>query len=201
MGYCFTRDSLLMVVADGMGGHSAAKWPRNWRCRRRRRCSSRRPGRACPTLAAFLDDALRAAHRDILRYQAQHEMPESPRTTVVACVVQGGRAWWAHAGDSRAYIVRDRRLLLRTRDHSKVQTLVALGLIQPGEEENHPDRNKVLNCLGSPFEPTIDIAPAVGAGVRRPDAPVQRRPVVGHARGRAGAAADRTPGQRRPCRC
>lgn len=161
MGYVFTRDCLLMVVADGMGGHQRGEVAAQLALQVPATLfqQAARPRLADP--AAFLDDALRAAHRDILRYQVQHDMPESPRTTVVACVVQDGCAWWAHAGDSRAYLVRDRRVLVRTRDHSKVQTLMALGLIQPGEEENHPDRNKVLNCLGSPFEPTIDLAAPV----------------------------------------
>ncbi|MFT4100221.1 MAG: serine/threonine-protein phosphatase [Burkholderiaceae bacterium] len=162
MGYCFTRDALFMVVADGMGGHlrgevaaqialqsSAAVFQ-----------SSARPSVADPV--AFLDQALRHAHREILRYQHRHGLPEAPRTTIVASIVQAGRAWWAHAGDSRIYLMRDGLVLARTRDHSKVQTLVSMGLLQPGEEETHPERNKVLNCLGSPFEPTIEISQPIG---------------------------------------
>jgi PPM family protein phosphatase len=158
MGYCFTRDSLLMVVADGMGGHLRGEVAAQITMQTTAAMfqSSARPSLGDPV--AFLDTSLRRAHRDILRYQEVHNLPESPRTTVVACVVQGGSIWWAHAGDSRIYLIRNGAVLARTRDHSKVQTLVALGLLQPGEEENHPERNKVLNCLGSPFEPTIEIA-------------------------------------------
>jgi protein phosphatase len=35
--------------------------------------------------------------------------------------------------------------------------MVSLGLIGAHEQENHPERNKVLNCLGSPYEPTVEI--------------------------------------------
>jgi len=160
MGYCFTRDALLMIVADGMGGHlrgevaaqiamqiAAADFQQ-----------SARPSLDDP--ASFLDRTLRHGHREILRYQQQHRLPESPRTTVVACIVQDGRAWWAHAGDSRLYWIRRGVCLARTQDHSKVQNLLNLGLIQPHEQETHPERNKVLNCLGSPFEPTIELGGA-----------------------------------------
>ena len=41
-----------------------------------------------------------------------------PRTTIVACVLQGNQAWWAHCGDSRLYLVRGDSLIARTRDHS-----------------------------------------------------------------------------------
>ena len=162
MGYCFTRDSLLMVVADGMGGHLRGEVAAHiaLQATAARFQELARPALADP--AAFLDDALRRAHREILRYQAQHGMPEAPRTTVVACVVQDGSAWWAHAGDSRFYWLREGRVQERTRDHSKVQNLIDLGVIDEGEGDSHPERHKVLNCLGSPFEPTIEVGGPAG---------------------------------------
>jgi len=158
MGYCFTRGSLLMVVADGMGGHLRGEVAAQMAIQT---AASVFQQSARPTLVdpiGFLDYALRQAHREILRYQSLHDMPEAPRTTVVACVVQEGKAWWAHAGDSRLYWIRGGVLLERTRDHSKVENLVTLGLLKADERERHPERNKVLNCLGSPFEPTIEIS-------------------------------------------
>lgn len=157
MGYCFSREALLAVVADGMGGHmrgevaaqlamqAAAAMFQKW---------------AQPRLrdpAGFLDEALRAGHRELHRYRELHEMPECPRTTIVACVIQDNHAWWAHAGDSRLYVMRRGKVIARTRDHSKVENLVNLGLITAEESETHPERNKVLNCLGSPFEPSVEV--------------------------------------------
>ena len=160
MGYCFTRDTLLMVVADGMGGHLRGEVAAQLTLQAAAASFQKaaRPSIADP--AGFLDMSLRNGHRDILRYQHANRMPESPRTTVVACIIQNGHAWWAHAGDSRLYWVRDGNCLMRTEDHSKVQNLVNLGLITPEEQENHPERNKVLNCLGSPFDPTIELSGA-----------------------------------------
>jgi PPM family protein phosphatase len=157
MGYCYSREAVLLIVADGMGGHArgevAAQLTLQTVAAHFQRLAQ--PRIADPS--AFLDMSMRAAHRELLRYQAVNALPEAPRTTVVACVIQDGNAWWGHAGDSRLYWLRERRILARTRDHSKVETLVALGLIAPHEQEMHPERNKVLNCLGSPFEPTIEI--------------------------------------------
>ncbi|HYF60083.1 MAG TPA: PP2C family serine/threonine-protein phosphatase [Burkholderiaceae bacterium] len=161
MGYCFSRESLMMVVADGMGGHARGEVAAQIALQT---CAGLFQRQAQPRLAdpaAFLDGSLRAAHREMLRYQALHRLPDAPRTTVVACIVQDERAWWAHAGDSRLYWLRDGSIMARTRDHSKVQTLVTLGLIAPEEQEHHPERNKVLNCLGSPYEPSVEIAPPV----------------------------------------
>ena len=160
MGYCFTRDSLLMVVADGMGGHIRGEIAAQLTLQAIGVLFQRSARPALEDPAGFLDLALRRAHREILRYQQQKDLPESPRTTVVACVVQRGHAWWAHAGDSRLYWLRDGACIGRTEDHSKVQNLVRLGLIRPEDQESHPERNKVLNCLGSPYEPTVEISGA-----------------------------------------
>jgi serine/threonine protein phosphatase PrpC len=157
MGYCYSRESLLMVVADGMGGHVRGEVAAQLTVQA---CAGLFQKHAQPRLAdpaEFLDLSLRVAHRELLRYQGAQGLPEAPRTTVVACVIQDDCAWWAHAGDSRLYWLRDGRILSRTRDHSKVQTLVSLGLISEADQEGHPERNKVLNCLGSPYEPTIEI--------------------------------------------
>jgi protein phosphatase len=161
MGYCFSRESLLMLVADGMGGHVRGEVAAQLTLQV---CAGLFQRHAQPLLAdpsEFLDHALRTAHRELLRYQSAHRLPEAPRTTVVACVVQQGSAWWAHAGDSRLYWLRGGRVLSRTRDHSKVQTMVSLGLLAADEQEGHPERNKVLNCLGSPYEPTVEITARV----------------------------------------
>ncbi len=160
MGYCFSRESLLMVVADGMGGHLRGEIAAQLTMQTAASLFQQVAQPKLPDPAAFLDQALRAGHRELHKYRELHELPECPRTTVVACVIQDNHAWWAHAGDSRLYIVRRGKVIARTRDHSKVETLVNLGLITEEESETHPERNKVLNCLGSPFEPSIEIAPA-----------------------------------------
>ncbi|MFA7667383.1 MAG: PP2C family serine/threonine-protein phosphatase [Burkholderiaceae bacterium] len=157
MGYCYTRDCLLMLVADGMGGHLHGEIAAQLALQAAAGVfqANARPMLDAP--ARFLDHALRRGHREILDYQQASRLPDAPRTTIVACVVQQGQVWWAHVGDSRFYWLRDGQVFLRTRDHSKVQNLIDLGLIQPDEADDHPERNKVLNCLGSPFEPTVEI--------------------------------------------
>ena len=158
MGYCFTRESVLMVVADGMGGHARGEVAAQLTLQV---CAGHFQRMATPRLAdpaRFLEAALNSAHRELLSYQSLHQLPEAPRTTVVACIVQDDGAWWAHAGDSRLYWLRDGAVMARTIDHSRVQALMEMGLVSPEEERTHPDRNKVLNCLGSPQEPSIELS-------------------------------------------
>jgi serine/threonine protein phosphatase PrpC len=161
MGYCFTRDSLLMVLADGMGGHPRGDVAASLAVQAAGAAFQQRAPARLESPSVFLRSALLAGHRDILRYQALHGLPESPRTTVVACVVQQGRAWWAHAGDSRLYWLRDGRVLARTRDHSLVEALLSQGALAPESAATHAQRHQVSSCLGGPREPRIDVAEAV----------------------------------------
>jgi protein phosphatase len=82
-------------------------------------------------------------------------MKDTPRTTVVACLVQHNCAIWAHCGDSRLYWVRGGQILARTLDHSHIEHLISKGLAQPSERSTHPDRNKLYNCLGASSVPKI----------------------------------------------
>ncbi len=157
MGYCFTRDALLMVLADGLGGHAfgevAAQQALQTLARQfqlQARPSIRNP-------ADFLQDTIMLAHREIHRYAEANKLADVPRTTVVCCLIQNGQIHWAHAGDSRFYLMRKGALLTRTRDHSKIENLLQQERVLPFEVANHPERNKLYNCLGSPNLPLIDI--------------------------------------------
>jgi serine/threonine protein phosphatase PrpC len=160
MGYCFTRDCLLMLVADGMGGHLRGEVAAQLSLQTAAVLFEHEARPRLEDPAVFLEHALLAGHEELERYRAIHHLAESPHTTIVACVVQDNLAWWAHAGDSRLYVMRNGELVARTRDHSKVEALVRAGYITPEQAVTHPERNKVLNCLGSLAEPVIEIESA-----------------------------------------
>jgi protein phosphatase len=158
MGYSFTRDALLLVLADGMGGHlrgevaaTVALQTISSMFQQQAQPYVRKPQR-------FLEEAFHAAHRDIHQYRVAQQMPEAPRTTIVACLIQHNTATWAHCGDSRLYWMRDGQILARTRDHSHVENLIAKGLALPSERATHPDRNKLFNCLGADSSPKVEVS-------------------------------------------
>lgn len=158
MGYSFTRDALLLVLADGMGGHLhgeiAAQLSLQVISQHFQQQATpyvRRPER-------FLEESLLAAHHEIHRYRIAHKLAETPRTTIVACLIQHNSATWAHCGDSRLYWLRGGQILARTRDHSHIESLIAKGLAAPSERASHPDRNKLYNCLGASALPKIELS-------------------------------------------
>ena len=156
MGYCYTRDSGLFALADGMGGHPEGEVASQLALQTMAALFQRD---AKPTLAdplRFLHDAIVAGHHQLLRYATEKALIDTPRTTIVACVMQGNAAFWAHCGDSRLYLVRGDKLIARTRDHSYTELQETLSKVVPmGEKFN---RNVLFTCLGSPGKPVVDTA-------------------------------------------
>jgi len=154
MGYCYTRDSGLFALADGMGGHPEGEVASQLALQTLAAMFQRD---SKPTLAdplRFLHEAIIAGHHQLLRYATQKSLIDTPRTTVVACVLQGNAAYWAHCGDSRLYMVRGDKLIARTRDHSYSELQETLSQVVPmGERFN---RNVLFTCLGSPGKPVVD---------------------------------------------
>ena len=89
----------------------------------------------------FLKRALISANRFVFQKASREEELAGMGTTAVCALVRGGNAFICHAGDSRAYLVRDGRLTQLTHDHSYVQELVDCGTITAKEAEHHPQKN------------------------------------------------------------
>jgi len=158
IAYTFSRDTLLLVVADGMGGHAGGEIAAQIAVRL---FIERFQQEAKPILKnplKFLQDTMVRAHAALGSYANQFSMLETPRTTCVCCIVQAGHAYWGHVGDSRLYLFRQGGLIGATKDHSKVQYLVDQGIIGADEIVSHPDRNKIFSCLGGLVDPVIDLS-------------------------------------------
>ena len=151
-GYCYTRESGLFVLADGMGGHPEGEVAAQIALQTVSALFQRQAKPQIQDVQEFLSGALLAAHHQILRYASEKGMIDTPRTTLVAAVLQGGAASWVHCGDSRLYMVRDGDLLTRTRDHSYLELRNA-----PPPGMDRVNRNVLFTCLGSPTKPIYDI--------------------------------------------
>ena len=158
IAYCYSRDAVLMVVADGMGGHFYGEVASQIAVQYLTAAFQReaQPALADPFL--FLHKGMTNAHHAILDFVNENKLKDSPRTTCVACVIQNNIAYWAHVGDSRLYHIRKHHVIGMTRDHSRVRLLVDQGVISEKEAETHPDKNKVYTCLGGNQLPEIEFS-------------------------------------------
>lgn len=151
MGYCYTREAGVFVLADGMGGHPEGEVAAQIALQTVSALFQRQARPVLKDVQEFLASALLAAHHQILRYSTSKGMLDSPRTTLIIAVLQDGCATWVHCGDSRLYVVRAGELLTRTRDHSYME----LRNIPAGLERIN--RNVLFTCLGSPTKPIYDL--------------------------------------------
>src|SRR5438067_354316 len=155
------RTRLLLMVADGMGGH------------RRGDVASRTAVRAVArTILPLLttpedipqgtyDQELRAAvdqaNKAIFAEAARNPECAGMGTTLSLGIVDGRDLYVANVGDSRAYIINEREIFQVTRDHSLVQEMVDRGELSPEEARHHPRKNVITMALGVYEEVTPDI--------------------------------------------
>jgi len=156
VGHWQTGDAALLVVADGLGGHARGEVAAELAVELMGAAFQRE---AKPKLAdpdAFLARAMDEGHAAIMLEGERLRLPETPRTVIVACVLQDGCAYWTHVGDCRLYYFRQGRILHRTRDHTVVQQLIDQGRIREEAAASHPERNRLIQCLGGYQKPRLE---------------------------------------------
>ena len=140
-------EAALMLVFDGMGGHSdgAKAAETGLRVVQQAFMDAVQP---IFDPQGFLYMTLSKAHDEVVQLGADVAVDFRPRATCAVCLIQEGGSFWAHIGDSRIYQVRDRGVLTRSRDHSHVEVLIQEGAITEEEAQDHPMRNFVECCIG-----------------------------------------------------
>jgi len=147
----FGDRGLLLVVADGMGGHEAgevASQAAVEMIEKEYRDARGTPGEA-------LETAFRRAHSEILRLASADNALTGMGTTCTALAIVGVRAWAAHVGDSRLYLLRGDRIYQLTEDHTQCMELVRKGLMTLEEARHHDDRNVLARAMGTRRELAI----------------------------------------------
>jgi serine/threonine protein phosphatase PrpC len=136
--------SLLVVVADGMGGHAAGEV-----------ASKLAIDVLGEVVAAEVGVDPRARIREGFLKANEAIIEEGRRagrrgmgTTGVVALVAGDRVHVGQVGDSRLFHVREGRVVWRTTDHTRVQVLIDRGVIQAAEARNHADSGVLTRALG-----------------------------------------------------
>jgi protein phosphatase len=109
--------------------------------------------------------ALVSANQVIYEHSREHPDLRGMGTTCTAVVVRGSEAYYAHVGDSRAYLIRNGSIRQLTQDHSLVAQLVEQRHITPEQAKVDPRRNVVTRSVGVGEEVDVD--------VRRVDEPLR----------------------------
>jgi serine/threonine protein phosphatase PrpC len=143
----------LWVVADGMGGHAAGDVASSMIV------ESLQGIRVANDEAALLEDIERRLLRintQLIHYAAEHVPGGVMGSTVAAFASFQTKALCLWAGDSRIYRLRGGELERMTRDHSQVEDLISMGIIQREDAEHHPESNIITRAVGATPDLSIE---------------------------------------------
>lgn len=147
VGIAASADSILLMVFDGMGGHSDGALAAATALRVVG-AAFEKASKPLLDPRGFLYSVLALAHDAVVAVGSEVAIDYRPRATCALALVQDGGMFRAHIGDSRIYHLRNGRVLDRSRDHSHVEVLIQEGAITEQQAQEHPMRNFVESCLG-----------------------------------------------------
>ncbi|WP_269856753.1 MerR family transcriptional regulator [Streptomyces sp. RPT161] len=104
-----------------------------------------------------LEDAVRQAQQAVHGVAGVDPVPEEVGTTLTAMLWTGTQLALVHIGDTRAYLLRDGKLLQITHDHTAVQTMLDEGRLTKEEAASHPQRALLAKALTGATEVTPDV--------------------------------------------
>ena len=146
----YVSEPPLFAVADGMGGAQAGELASSLAAAALKDDTADREGGE-----QRVDELIQEANRRVYQRQSQDAAASGMGTTMTVALVEDDRVAIGHVGDSRAYLIRDRRLEQLTEDHSLVAELVRSGKLSPEEAEGHPQRSVITRALGT--DPDVDV--------------------------------------------
>ena len=145
-------DMTICVVADGMGGQAAGEIaskraveivPRELR-------KNLTPHLNAEGVKGIVRKAIVQANEEIMAMGALDKDMKNMGTTVVMAIWRrASELFVAGVGDSRCYLVRNKKIQQLTVDHSLAQALVEARTITAAEAKDHRFRNVLWKYLGS----------------------------------------------------
>ncbi len=155
-----TERGVLMAVSDGMGGEQAGEVASALVVETLRKAMAASTGASEKDKAAItktIEEAVTKANEEVFA-AATDPGNRGMGATLTAVYIQGDTAYIAEIGDSRAYLIRGRRVRQMTKDQSFVQLLLDSGAISEEEAKNYPHKNIILQAIGQ----QKDLSTAVG---------------------------------------
>jgi PPM family protein phosphatase len=137
-------DRRLFAIADGMGGYSHGGIASQTALET---FFETFYGDTAPVVPRRMRRSVEAANLGVFQ-MAQRLGAVRMGTTLTAVTIVGQQLHVAHVGDSRAYLIRDRRAQLITNDHTHVGDMVRMKVIPPDKVRTHAQRSILTKGLG-----------------------------------------------------
>ena len=151
------KDYSLLIVADGMGGHEAGEVASELSVTCFVEEFDKLELKKVSNIEKHLSDSLKNANSQVFDKSKETETL-GMGTTFTSVLFYDNRLFFAHVGDSRAYLLRKNKMIQITQDHSWVAEQVALGIIKPEDAINHPRNNIITRAIGLNSSVEVDVS-------------------------------------------
>ena len=138
------------IVADGMGGHSKGELASKLAANLFIEYIKEADIKSYDSYTKLLEDAIFFANEEIYKLSKKKDDIKMGTTVVCLCIDKENKVYHlTHLGDSRAYIYKNNRLELLTRDHSLVNDLLDSGSITQDEADNFINKSAITRAVGT----------------------------------------------------
>lgn len=137
------KDRVGFILCDGLGGHGKGDAASRFVVSQIKQYLLN---------AASIEESIMLAQSGLLKKQTEEHAKDSMKTTVTCLEIDGDRAQFGHVGDSRIYMFKKNKYVMRSLDHSVPQMLASRGDIKDKEIRHHEDRNRLLRVMGTEWE-------------------------------------------------
>ncbi len=139
-----------MVVCDGMGGNNGGDIASKIAVEviSKNISDYLRENQSTDYIIGLMKESVELASKVIFDESKKDEDLKGMGTTVVLSVISNNYLYVVHAGDSRAYLIRNSEIKQISVDHSMVQKMVEIGEITAKEARNHSQKNIITKALG-----------------------------------------------------
>ncbi len=151
-------DSVLLAVADGMGGHRAGEVASSIAISYlSKRFSESFFKMSKASAVEWIKTSANEINGQIFKYSEENPESKGMGTSLVLAIVTSDYILFGNIGDSSGYVMKDEKLHKVTKDHTLVNLLLAAGELTEEEAKNHPKKNILMNALGINDPIEIDI--------------------------------------------
>jgi serine/threonine protein phosphatase PrpC len=159
--YCSSgRESpYLFIVADGMGGHNGGEIASRASVDTIRDFvqNNHKKDEYRTDRLLLIKEAINKANSVVYNRSVDDPDLKGMGTTLTMALIEEGKLYIGHIGDSRMYLLRDGECRKLTEDHSLVAQLIKNGSISPEEGDHHPQKNIITRALGTCMTAEIDL--------------------------------------------
>lgn len=150
--------SVLVIVADGMGGHQAGEIASQTTVQViESTLQSQNFQVSTEERTNLLLDAVGKANAEVFDLAKNNQQYQGMGTTVIVGIIDHNEVVLGHVGDSRAYMLHKGGLYQLTEDHTYVNLLQKYGQITTEEAKNHPQRNMIVRAIGTAEDVEVDL--------------------------------------------